>query len=251
MAEHDHAGHRQRLLAKLELDALEDHEYLEALLFNAIPRINTNGIAHKLLARFGSFQGVLDASVSELKSVQGIGENAARYLHLIGRIFNLTKNVQEKRVFPKIYHVQDFIEYLKKLYKDAKEEYIDCFFLDERGKIRQALRFTTGDVDSVDIATNELDKEIAIHHPYSIVLSHNHLKGRSDPSESDDDTTFKLQIMCHLQNVRLCDHFIVSPTDVYSYYATGRMKEISKEYSIPEILRKMKKKDQSIMQKFI
>ena len=52
MAIHD--GHRQRMYEKAEKGVLAEHEWLEVLLFNAIPRRNTNDIAHALIAQFGS-----------------------------------------------------------------------------------------------------------------------------------------------------------------------------------------------------
>ena len=236
MAEHEHAGHRKRLLAKLEKGALENHEYLEALLFNAIPRMNTNDIAHRLLSRFGSIQGVLEASVQELKSVKGIGENAAQYLCLIGKIFQSVSKEQENRVFPKKFEEDEFVEFLKTYYKDADKEYLDCFLLDEHARIKQTVRFTTGDTYSVDIATNELDKVLSINQPAAILLSHNHIKGNSTPSIEDEKTTCALQIMCHMQNIRFCDHFIVSPVEVFSYHASGRLKKISSDFAIRKII---------------
>jgi DNA repair protein RadC len=83
----DHSGHRKRIIAKLDKNVLLEHELLEIFLFNAIPRRNTNDIAHRLLARFKSIRGVLDASVAELKTVEGVGENVAAYLVTAGAFF--------------------------------------------------------------------------------------------------------------------------------------------------------------------
>ena len=44
MAEHEHGGHRQRIIKKLDQGVLLEHELLEVFLFNAIPRRNTNDI---------------------------------------------------------------------------------------------------------------------------------------------------------------------------------------------------------------
>lgn len=55
----DHAGHRQRLRERFRkggADALPDYELLELLLFRALPRRDTKGIAKQLLARFGSLR---------------------------------------------------------------------------------------------------------------------------------------------------------------------------------------------------
>lgn len=48
------------------LESLAPHEALEYLLYITNARRDTNGIAHALLERFGSFAGVLEASEEEL-----------------------------------------------------------------------------------------------------------------------------------------------------------------------------------------
>ena len=82
-AKNPHEGHRSKLKKRFltqGLTGFEDHNILELILFFAIPRRDTNVIAHELLNKFGSFSRVFEASVEELCSVDGIGEHAA---HLI------------------------------------------------------------------------------------------------------------------------------------------------------------------------
>ncbi len=70
-----HAGHRLRLRRKAlhGLDRFEIHEAAELLLFESIPRRNTNETAHALTDRFGSLTALLKASPEELVRVPGIG----------------------------------------------------------------------------------------------------------------------------------------------------------------------------------
>ena len=79
-----HEGHRQRMYEKLENgDDLFDHEVLEILLYAVCPRINTNPLAHKLMDRFVTLYNVLNASVKELKGVDGVGDAVAKYLRSV------------------------------------------------------------------------------------------------------------------------------------------------------------------------
>ncbi len=57
-----------------------DHEILELFLFDAVPRHNTNPVAHALLDRFGSLLGVFAADKSELMKISGVGEGVAAYI---------------------------------------------------------------------------------------------------------------------------------------------------------------------------
>ncbi len=75
-----HEGHRERLRTrylKCGLDQFQPHEILELLLFRAIPRADTNPLAHHLLNSVGSLYDVLFASRDTLLQVDGIGPKSA------------------------------------------------------------------------------------------------------------------------------------------------------------------------------
>ena len=64
MGIHDgHREHMRRRFLENGLSGFADHEALELLLYYAIPRRDTNPIAHELMDRFGTLSGVLSAPV--------------------------------------------------------------------------------------------------------------------------------------------------------------------------------------------
>ena len=82
-----HGGHRARMRQRVRtkgFEGLEPHEIIEFLLFYAIPRQDVNELAHRLIDRFGSVQGVLEAELPELEAVPGVGARTARWLALVG-----------------------------------------------------------------------------------------------------------------------------------------------------------------------
>lgn len=82
----DHSGHRQRLRERFRKggdDSVPDYELLELVLFRALPRRDTKGIAKKLLARFGSFAEVVNAPEPRLKELQDVGDSVVTELKLI------------------------------------------------------------------------------------------------------------------------------------------------------------------------
>ena len=83
-----HDKHRQRLRERFlnSPDSFEDHELLELILFYSIPRKNTNETAHRLIERFGSVRGILDASIDSLVEVDDIGMNTALYIKAIAKL---------------------------------------------------------------------------------------------------------------------------------------------------------------------
>ena len=85
-----HDGHRENMrerFLKSGLEGFADHEALELLLYYAIPRRDTNPIAHALMERYGSLSAVLTAPVEDLQKAEGIGEHAAVLLRLVPQLY--------------------------------------------------------------------------------------------------------------------------------------------------------------------
>lgn len=82
----EHTGHRDRVRKKfLEngFDGFEPHEVLEMCLFYAIPRKDTNALAHRLLDRYLTVAGVCDAPVDELMREFSLSQSCAVFLKML------------------------------------------------------------------------------------------------------------------------------------------------------------------------
>jgi DNA repair protein RadC len=92
MDETVHKDHRQRMLQRVlrqGLDQFEPHQALEVLLYFAVPRQDTNPLAHRLIDHFGSLAAVLDAQAEDLMRIPGVGERTAIFLSMMPELFNL------------------------------------------------------------------------------------------------------------------------------------------------------------------
>lgn len=95
-----HKGHRARMRTKLEAYGpriFDTYELLEMLLYYVIPCRDTNPIAKRLLAAFGSLDGVLSASKEELAAVDGIGEKCAELITLVGSVMAEDMSLSARR----------------------------------------------------------------------------------------------------------------------------------------------------------
>ena len=95
-----HDGHREKMRRRFLGGGLEhfaDHEALELLLFYAIPRRDTNPIAHALMDRYGSLSAVMSAPVEDLQKVEGIGESAAILLKMVPHLYSKARLADAKR----------------------------------------------------------------------------------------------------------------------------------------------------------
>lgn len=234
----EHSGHRRRMYEKLRKGVMLEHEMLETLLFNAMPRKNTNEVAHRLLARFGTIRGLFDAAPEEIESVNGVGESVASYLHVIGSFYNkYYADSGDER--PKRYEKEEFRAYVKKAYANRSEEILDFYLLDRSGAICHKRRFTgDGETEfSVEFTPEAFTKMLVEEKPAGIVAVHNHPTGIAEPSEADNVTTAKCQMACSFHNVLFCDHIVYGGGEVYSYYDSGKMREISKDCSVEQVLK--------------
>lgn len=230
----DHGGHRRRIIEKLKRENLTEHEQLEILLFNAVPRRNTNDMAHRLLSRFGGITNLFSASMDELLTVDGIGESVASYLYCIGRFFNAYHKTQEESYSGQYTHAS-FETYLQQRKTFPQEETVEVYFLDENGYTINRYDFY-GDGHGTWVRPEILAKLLVEYAPAGIILVHNHPMGKPTPSQKDEEMTRQCQLLCSSHNVILCDHLIYAKEGVYSYYASGKLRDISKEYSLKTIL---------------
>lgn len=220
----EHGGHRKRMLMKLREGNICEHEYLEMFLYNAMPRRNTNDLAHRLLAEFGSVTGVFSAGIEQLEKVKGIGASTAAYIAVSGRIFEaLSRGEEQTEVFPDAYDEARFLSFIKRKYAALRQETLDVYCLDANERIFHCKSFTCFHSGTVALDCEELASLMAAESPSGIVLVHNHPAGDSRPSATDDMTTKKCQELCKMHNVLFCDHYIYAPDGVYSYYRSGKL----------------------------
>lgn len=218
-----HDGHRERLKSRfLEhgMDSFNDLNALELLLFYAIPRRDTNVIAHALLDRFGGLSGVFDASIPELTDVPGIGENAALLIKLVPHMMKKCElsKVSDMRTFHKSSQVAQF---LIPRFLEEREELVLVLCLDTRNNLLCCEVLNRGVVNAVDISTRRLVEHALKHKASAVVLAHNHPDGVAMPSREDEIFTGKAQEALRLMGIRMMDHIIVAGKNYFSMRDSG------------------------------
>lgn len=230
-----HEGHRKRLYQKLkEGENFYEHELLEMLLFNAYPRKNTNPVAHALLARFPSIQAVFDASVDELKAVEGVGESVALYLKCVGLCVRGRKTTDN---FGVIRNYGDFIRFAKLRLCGHTNELLEIYPVDKAGRVLRIFRYTVGLPQKVEVDPARIMSDISLIKPHGLFVAHNHVAGGPEPSAADDRFTKQLQLICSMSGVSFHDHCILcNDGSSFSYYYNGKIDRIKDAYTIDYIL---------------
>lgn len=221
-----HDGHRQRMKKRfLEhgLDNFDDVNVLELLLFFAQPRQDTNEMAHRLLERFGTLRGVLEASQGDLKSISGIGDSAVTLLSLIpavSRRYMTDRTPLADPVDTPAAAGQYFIP--RFMYETS--EVILALMLDARKHPITCLEVSRGVVNGAEIKTRRLVELCLEHRASAMILAHNHLSGVTMPSNEDHLATTQLNRALQIVGIELSDHIIVAGNDYLSMRASGLMR---------------------------
>lgn len=218
-----HEGHRLRLKKKFllnDMDNFEDHEVLELILFYAIPRKNTNDIAHKLLEKFGSIDKIFDAPIKVLQEVDGIGESAAIFIKSISSLIRiyLERKYSDSNNCLSLPNLNDklMLKFTSRL-----EEVVAIALVDAKGKLIYDGIVNKGSVSAVEIYARKIIELIVLYNASGVMLAHNHPSGFALPSSDDIETTKKLSDIFKSMKVELLDHIIVADGDYISLRESG------------------------------
>lgn len=218
-----HDGHRDRKrdqFLRCGAESFAEHELLELLLFYAIPRKDTNPIAHELINRFGGLQGVLSAPLEELVKVPDIGRNAAVLIQLIAPLY------RQSLIFAADHEVildtrERIGEYFRDIFIAHPAETMYQLCLDAKGRKLDVSKVGEGDVGSVGVNVRRIMENALRTRAVMVVLAHNHPSGLALPSEEDKVATEMVRESLENMGVQLVDHFIVADNDYVSMAESG------------------------------
>ena len=218
-----HDGHRQRMKERFLSDGLDnfnDIQVLELLLFYAVPRQDTNPIAHALLERFGTLAQVLEAPVSELEKVKGVGHNAAILLSLapqMGRRYQVSKMMHTKILTS----VEECGRYLIPHFFGRRNETVFILCLDAKCKVLGCVEVGEGSVNSAGVPIRRIVETALSYNATTVVLAHNHPSGLALPSGEDVQTTHRVAAALNAVEIALGDHIVVADDDFVSIVQSG------------------------------
>ena len=220
-----HDGHRERLRARFAengLDSFNELNALELLLCYAIPRRDTNEIAHRLLDAFGSLSGVFQASMQELTSVPGIGENAATLILMVPQIVKKA-HVSKAKETKIIRNSTDAGNYLLPYFLDEPDEIVMMLCLDNKRAVICCREMGRGVVNCVDANIRRMVETALKVKTTTVIIAHNHPNGVALPSREDDNFTRTLYRSLGLLGITLEDHIIVANDEFVSLADSGVM----------------------------
>ena len=228
-----HAGHRERMrqrLANGDLDSYQTHEIVEMMLYQSHKTCDTNGIAHALLKKFGSLTGIINADVSELMTVKGVGESTAtmikNYLAVFRRYkVEMIKNKKRLSTFLEVFN------YTHTLLEESAREELVIICLDGSHEIVN-VKTWIGSVNKVSVLAREIVGFCYASKAVGVIIAHSHPTGMARPSNNDLLFTKMLYAALRTIDVALMEHIIIGKDEYFSFYKQDLLLKYGSEYDV-------------------
>jgi len=218
------SGHRDRLrerFLKGGVDALQDYEILEMILFMALPRRDVKPLAKELIQNFGSFNSVFHASVRDLMAF-GLSETTSISIKAIeAASFHLMK--QDVMGQPILSSWPKLLDYVQATMAHEQTEHFRLLFLNKKNELMADETQQIGTVDHTAAYPREIIKRALELSSTAIILVHNHPSGDSTPSQDDIDMTALIIAAAKPLGIVIHDHLVVSKKGVTSMKNKGLM----------------------------
>lgn len=218
-----HGGHRDRVKNKylsIGIDNLYHHEILELLLFYAIPRKDTNEIAHRILEKYNTISGVFEASPQDLAQISGVGKNAATLISLAGDILRVVQKDKLKGK-PLLDNTDKAGEFIKNLFCGYNHEVFYAVFLNTRSKVISYEKICEGTINELPVYPRNIVQAALRNNAYAVILAHNHPGGILAPSGADVDSTRVITKALNSIDIKLRDHIIIAGDKFSSFMEMG------------------------------
>lgn len=202
---------KKRFLANGER-AFDDYQLLELLLFYSVPQVDTNPIAHRLLERFHSLSAVMEASVEELMTVDGVGEHTAVLIQLLPQ-FARRYHQDRVKMDSAVNRMEDAGTLLAPYFYDAKREMVYLLSLDARGRVLGCDLLGEGSANFCTLDIRLVTETALRRRARSVLLAHCHVSGLAVPSPEDRIATLQCMDVLDKLQIELLDHLVFADGD--------------------------------------
>jgi len=211
-------GHRQRLRNRFLQGgpgSLQDYELLELLLTFAIPYSDVKPLAKKLIAHFGSFTRVFDASTEDIMEVTGLKEYSAVLIRLVKACAEYYLK-EELLARQKISSLSALVDYCRTAMGGLQDEQFRVLFLNSQNELIAEEIVQEGTVNQTVVYPRKVLELALKHKATGLILVHNHPSGHLKPSAADLELTRALVKASQSLNLTVHDHLIISRQGYFS-----------------------------------
>ncbi len=149
-------------------------------------------------------------------------------IHQLREIRSLYNNLNEHKNIYAISSTSLAGKYFMNYFQDIKDkERFICSFLNTGNNIITTEVLSEGSVNEAAVYPREIIKKALMYDAHSIIVSHNHPGGSTNPSQEDINITRRISLAASTVSIRLLDHIIVTGNSFYSFREQGYLAEMS------------------------
>lgn len=173
-------------------------------------------LARALLQRFGSFQGLDSAGVSEICSIRGIGQAKAAQ---IKAAFEAGKRLlaQGGQVGGKFNSSEDVAHYYYPRLAGAKKEIFKAVLLDSKNRVIKEVTISEGSLNASVVHPREVFNPAIKESAAGVIFVHNHPSGDPSPSREDKALTQRLVQTGEVVGIKVIDHIVLGNGEFFSF----------------------------------
>jgi DNA repair protein RadC len=210
---------RERLLAQGS-QTLSLQELIAILISTGTKGKSVLVLAQELTQYFGGLRGLLEASISELVKVKGIGRAKAIQLKAAFEIARRCSSMESTKKAV-IRDAQDAYLLLKSHLADQKQEVMVALLKDIKKQLICIETIAVGTLSEILVHPREVFYPAVRHKAYSFVIAHNHPSGDPSPSQADIDLTCLLLHSSKVMGIPLDDHLVLGSSSYISFKERG------------------------------
>ena len=213
---------RERLY-NIGSENLSNEELISIILKTGSKNYSVKEVSLKLLELVGDIRKLKDIGINTLMKIEGIGIVKAieikASLELGRRVYANSNDIDNI----KLNSAMVIYEYFFDLFKNKKQEYFYCIYVDTKGKYIGKKCLFVGTINNSIVHPREIFKEAYLMSANGIICIHNHPSGDSTPSKEDILITKKIKEIGIIHGINLIDHIIIGNGNYYSFYEDKKM----------------------------
>lgn len=213
-----HEGIRHEVKARyLEegLEAFEDFQALELLLFYCVPAKDTNELAKAMLKEFGTLSALFLAEPKDIMEKCDVTEHVAVLISLIPSM--IKRSLQSKMGNTPILSCSTMAgEYAVSLFKDIPTEAIFGVYLNAQNKVNYAAMAFEGEVSEEKVNPKVITDKAVRYRSSSVMLVQKHIDGNLEPSRTDIEVAKNIFLSLESLEIKVFDYIIISGDKYWS-----------------------------------
>ncbi|MCR5677414.1 MAG: DNA repair protein RadC [Agathobacter sp.] len=198
--------------------SMSDAELLAIIIKSGTKDCSALSVAQQILTgKNGNLLNLYELPLEELLQYPGIGTIKGIQLKAVAELSRrMAGQTYRQRIA--MNSPKSIADYFMESMRHAKREKVVGAFFDIKGKLVDAVTFSTGSSSFAFFPKQEILKKALLLNCSQFVVLHNHPSGDPNPSEDDINTTRRLQSAANCLDLTLIDHMIIGDRTYFSFF---------------------------------